>query len=99
MDMSIESSSEEDDDGEGQELSLISWMIRGSLSLAMIEHRESEEHPPFFVRLQKGLTWITLGPVVLKCKVLKYRQDQLKIKLLSSYRSMDICAQIHDSST
>ncbi|PSN40354.1 hypothetical protein C0J52_18451 [Blattella germanica] len=34
--MSIESSSEEDGDGEGQEeQSLLSWMIRGSLSLAM----------------------------------------------------------------
>ena len=34
--MGIESSSEEEDDGEGQEeQSLISWMIRGSLSLAM----------------------------------------------------------------
>ncbi|PSN49693.1 hypothetical protein C0J52_05326 [Blattella germanica] len=34
--MGIESSSEEEDDGEGQEeQSLISWIIRGSLSLAM----------------------------------------------------------------
>ncbi|PSN51140.1 hypothetical protein C0J52_21622 [Blattella germanica] len=36
--MGIESSSEEDDDGEGQEeQSLISWIIRGSLSLAMFD--------------------------------------------------------------